>query len=82
MLKSCYKPVFLSESDSVVKGNLGGTSGKEFTFQCWRDMGLIPQSGRYSGVGNGNTLQFFCLVNPMDRGACWAPLNRIVKSQT
>lgn len=28
MLKSCYKPLFLSESDSAVKGNLGGTSGK------------------------------------------------------
>ena len=36
MLKSCYKPEFLSESDLAVKGHLGGPSGKDFTCQCWR----------------------------------------------
>ena len=29
-----------------------------------RDMGLIPGLGRYSGVGNGNTLQYSCLGSP------------------
>ena len=24
------------------------------------------------GEGNGNTLQYSCLENPRDRGACWA----------
>ena len=33
------------------------------------DMGLIPGSGRSPGEGNGNPLQYSCLVNPMDRGA-------------
>ena len=32
------------------------------------DRGLIPGSGRCSGEGNGNSLQYFCLKNPMDRG--------------
>ena len=32
-----------------------------------RDVGLIPESGRSSGEGNGNPLQYFCLENPMDR---------------
>ena len=32
-----------------------------------RDMGLIPGSGRSSGEGNGNPLQYSCLENPMDR---------------
>ena len=32
-------------------------------------MGLIPVSGRSSGEGNGNPLQYSCLENPMDRGA-------------
>ena len=32
--------------------------------------GLIPQSGRCPGGGNGNPLQYSCLKNPMDRGAC------------
>ena len=34
-----------------------------------RDAGLIPASGRSPGGGNGNTLQYSCLENPMDRGA-------------
>ena len=36
------------------------------------DLGLIPQSGRSPGAGNGNPLQDSCLENPMDRGAWWA----------
>ena len=34
-----------------------------------RDAGLIPESGKFPGVGNGNLLQYSCLENPMDRGA-------------
>ena len=33
------------------------------------DLGLIPGSGRSPGEGNGNPLQYYCLENPMDRGA-------------
>ena len=37
------------------------------------DVGLIPESGRSSGVGNSIiVLQYSCLGNPMDRGAWWA----------
>ena len=32
------------------------------------DAGLIPGWGRFSGVGNGNLLQYSCLGNPTDRG--------------
>ena len=32
------------------------------------EAGLIPGLGRYSGVGNGNPLQYSCLENPMDTG--------------
>ena len=38
----------------------------------FRDMGLIPGSGRCPGGGHGNSLQYSCLENPMDRGAWWA----------
>ena len=31
-----------------------------------RDVGLIPGSGRSSGVGHGSSLQYFCLENPME----------------
>ena len=35
-----------------------------------------------SGEGNGNPLQYSCLENPMDRGAWWATVHRVTKSQT
>ena len=34
------------------------------------DVSWIPGSGRSPGGGNGNPLQYSCLENPMDRGAC------------
>ena len=35
-----------------------------------------------TGDGNGNPLQYSCLENPMDRGAWWAAVHGVVKSQT
>ena len=32
------------------------------------DLGSVSRSGRSSGEGNGNPLQYSCLENPMDRG--------------
>ena len=40
-----------------------------------RDVGSIPGSGRFSGEGNSNLLQYSCLRNPMDRGAWWATVH-------
>ena len=34
------------------------------------------------GEGNGTTLQYSCLENPMDRRACWAAVHGVAKSQT
>ena len=44
------------------------------------DLASIPGLGRSSGEGNGNPLQYSCLDNPMDTGACQAPPGH--KSQT
>ena len=40
------------------------------------DVGLIPESWRAPGEGNGNPLQYFFLEDFMDRGPCrlWSPL--------
>ena len=35
-----------------------------------------------TGEGNGNPLQYSCLENPMDRGAWWATVHGVAKSQT
>ena len=36
--------------------------------QC-RRRGFDPWVGKITGEGNGNLLQYYCLENPMDRGA-------------
>ena len=43
------------------------------------DVGLIPESGRSPGGGNGNPLQYSCLENFMKRGAWWATVHRVEK---
>ena len=45
------------------------------------DLGSIPGLGRSSGEGNGNPLQYPCLENFMDRGAWWATVHGVAKSQ-
>ena len=46
----------------------GGSDGKASVYNVG-DPGSIPGSGRSPGEGNGNPLQYYCLENPMDRGA-------------
>jgi len=44
-----------------------------------RDAGSIPGSGRSPGVGNGNPLHYYCLQNPMDRGAWQTTVHGVTK---
>ena len=44
-----------------------------------RDAGLTPGSGRSPGGGNGYPLQYSCLENPVDRGACWAVVHGVAE---
>ena len=44
--------------------------------------GLIPRLGRSPGERNSNPLQYSCLTNSMDRGAWWAIVHGVAKSQT
>ena len=46
------------------------------------DTGSIPGSGRSPRGENGNTLQYSCLENPLDRGAWRAAVHRVAKSRT
>ena len=43
-------------------------------------LGLVPGLGRFPGEENGNPLQYSCLENPMDRGAWWATVRGVSKS--
>ena len=46
-----------------------------------RDSGSIPGLGRSPGIGNGNTLQYSCWENSMDRVAWRAIFHRVKKSE-
>ena len=51
-----------------IKGFPGGSEVQASAYNAG-DPGSIPGSGRSSGEGNGNPLQYSCLENPMDGGA-------------
>ncbi|CAI9167139.1 unnamed protein product [Rangifer tarandus platyrhynchus] len=51
---------------------------KESTFNAG-DVSLIPWLGRFPGRGHSDPLQYYCLENPMDRGAWWATVHGVTK---
>ena len=63
---------------SSIMGFPGGSDGKASACNAG-DLGLIPGSGRSPGEGNGNPLR---LENSIDRGAWWATVHGVAKSQT
>ena len=60
----------------TVVNNLPAKAGDE------GDVGSVLGSGRYLGAGNGNSLQYSCLENSMDREAWQATVHGAAKSQT
>ena len=62
----------LSPGGSVIK-NQPANAGDE---------GPIPGLGGSPGRGNGNPLQYSCLGNLMDGGACWVIVHGFTKSDT
>ena len=62
--------IFIADPVSLnLLGFPGGSDGKESACNAGVP-GSIPGSGRSPGEGNGNPLQYSCLENSMDRGAC------------
>ena len=50
----------------------------EVVLKCSERSSLVVRIGE----GNGTPLQYSCLENPMDRGAWWAAVKGVAKSQT
>ena len=59
---------FISSHLSHGRDFPGGSDSKASVYNAG-DPDSIPGSGRSPGEGNGNPLQYYCLENPMDRGA-------------
>ena len=56
----------------IVAIGFPGGSDNEVSMCSAGDPGSILEVGRSPGEGNGNSLQYSCLENSMDRGAWWA----------
>ena len=74
-LRLCYAVVWASQV-ALVLMNPSASAGDT------RDEGLISGSGRPPGGGHGSPLLCSCPENPVDRGAWWATVHRVTKSQT
>ena len=59
----------------------GGSDGKEGTCNQG-DLSSIPGLGRSPREGKGYPLQYSCLENPIGRGAWWAIIHGVTKTQT
>ena len=59
----------------------GGSDGKVSDCNAG-DLGSIPGSGISPGGRNGNPLQYSCLENSMDKGACQATVHGVENSWT
>ena len=70
---SCFK--------NLDEGFIGGSDSKESACNAG-DPGLILGREDPPEEGNGNPLQYSCLENSMDRGASWATVHGLAKSQT
>ena len=67
--------------DKSTWGCPSGSEGKESACNVG-DLGLIPESGRFPGEGNGYSLQYSYLENSMDIGTLLATVHGVTKSQT
>ena len=74
-------PANAGDTGLPAQGFAGDSGSKNSTYNAGVP-GSILGLGRTPGEGNGNPLQSSCLVNPMDRGAWWAAVHGIAKSQT
>ena len=73
--------MFYKLSEYIHVGRPHWLSSKESACNAG-DAGTIPRLERSPEGGHSNPLQFSCLEKPMDRGASWATIHRVAKSQT
>ena len=81
-IRACIVCVWFHTQQSWVRFP-DGASGKNLLANAGDlgDVGSIPVSGRYPGGGNGNTLQYSSLGNPMDRRAWQAAVHGVARNQ-
>ena len=82
---ACHRFSFALHSclgTSVVAQSIKNLPAVQETTRSAGARSSIPGSGRSTGEGNVNPLQYSCLKNSMDREACWDAVHRVAKSWT
>ena len=78
MVLQCLQLLTKMNKLPISLGLPGGSDSKESA--CSEGYpGSIVGSGRSPGKGNGNTLQYTCLENPMEGGACQVTVHGVVR---
>ena len=79
-----HRSLFHFISPTSIPGLPSCHSGKEPTWQSRRckRCGFEPLVRKKPRRRNGNPLHYSCLENPMDRGAWWATVQGVTKTQT
>ena len=92
----CLKHISIDQVKLLSKSGIISPLGSPSCFFIWASLvaqmvknllamrrpGLIPRLGRSPGEGKGYPLQYSCLENNMDKGACWAAVHGVAKSRT
>ena len=76
-----HLPIIMSSTILCSNTFPSGSDGKETAYSAG-DPGLIPESQRSPGEGNGFPLQYPCVGNPMDRGVWQASVHGVTESDT
>ena len=77
----------LGWEDPLEKGTTTHSSILAWRIQQTEELGRLQFKGcrvghdcsRHTGEGYGTPLQYFCLENPMDRGAWWAAVHGVAR---
>ena len=72
----------INEGSGFLRWHFPGVSNGKESARSEGKPGSTPGSGRSPGEGNGNSLQYSRLENSTDRGAWWATIHGVTKSQT
>ena len=75
--EACFVPVETHPKVGFPSSSDGKASASNAGY-----LDLIPGSGRSPGERNGNPCHYSCLENSKDRGALWATVHGVIKSQT
>ena len=75
----CFKRIILSTAVKKKKKKKRTKDLKEVRVKE-PSKGSVSRSGRFSGGGHGNPLEYSCLENPMDQGAWQVIVHRVAES--